>query len=271
MASASHHARLSSNGLRPFSFATVLGTAGRLSPAMSGGDGPVHPRPVLVVEHDLDIGQPIADQLTADGHQVWLARTAEHARVLARAHHLGIVLLGELEPPCAALELLVEIRRGGGPQRTWLADMPVIVISSRAQQADLLRAFAAGTDDFLARPANYLELRARLGALLARAGEHRARCVAVGALELDPHAHAAHLHGRPLQLCRLEYELLLYLARQPQRVFTKQELLRAVWSYPTAVCTRTLDSHASRLRRKLRACDGELWVVNVRGVGYRLI
>ncbi len=79
------------------------------------------------------------------------------------------------------------------------------------------------------------------------------------------------LHGRPLSLRRLEYELLLHLAREPQRVCAKQELLRAVWGYPTSVCTRTLDSHASRLRRKLRAEGGEPWVVNVRGVGYRLI
>ena len=73
-----------------------------------------------------------------------------------------------------------------------------------------------------------------------------------------------------MQLRRLEYELLVHLAREPPRVFAKQELLRDVWGYPTPVSTRTLDTHASRLRRKLRA-EGERWVVNVRGVGYRLI
>ncbi len=81
----------------------------------------------------------------------------------------------------------------------------------------------------------------------------------------------AAVHGRPLQLRRLEYELLVHLAGEPQRVFAKQELLRAVWGYPTPVSTRTLDSHASRLRRKLCAEGNERWVVNVRGVGYRLI
>jgi DNA-binding response OmpR family regulator len=230
----------------------------------------VAPPRVLVVEHDPDIGQPLVDQLTADGYRTRLARTAEHARVLARANHPGIALLGELESPCAALKLLVEIR-GGDAERTWLADLPVIVIGSCAQQPDLLRAFDAGADDFLARPAGYLELRARLRAVLVRTGEHRHRCVAVRALQIDPCARVAHLHGRPLRLRRLEYELLVELARQPRRVFTKQELLRAVWSHPTPVGTRTLDSHASRLRRKLCAGGGGLWVVNVRGVGYRLI
>ena len=90
-------------------------------------------------------------------------------------------------------------------------------------------------------------------------------------LAIDLHAHAATLHGRPLRLRRLEYELLVHLAREPQRVFAKAELLCAVWGYPMPVSTRTLDSHSSRLRRKLRAEGDERWVVNVRGVGYRLI
>jgi DNA-binding response OmpR family regulator len=248
------------------------------------------PPAVLVVEHEPDIGVQLVDQLAADGYRARLARTAEHARVVARTHPPAVALLGELELPRAALELLVEIRggsptrrgvertRGGGsPTRggvvcTWPADLPVIVIGTQAQELDLLRAFDAGADDFLARPARYLELRARLRALLYRAGDGRdSQRVEVGPLEIDVHAHAVGLHGRPLRLCRLEYELLLHLAREPQRVFAKQELLRAVWGQPTPAGTRTLDSHASRLRRKLRASGDQRWVINVRGVGYRLI
>jgi DNA-binding response OmpR family regulator len=73
-----------------------------------------------------------------------------------------------------------------------------------------------------------------------------------------------------VQLRRLEYQLLVHLASDPQRVFPKQELLRAVWGYPVVCSTRTLDSHASRLRRKL-AAGGERWIINIHGVGYRLI
>ncbi len=233
------------------------------------------PPAVLVVEHDPEVGGPLVEQLLADGYRARLARTAEHARVLACTLRPSVALLGDLESPHAALDLLAEIRAGSSaPARAegpWPADLPVIVVGSRAREPDLLRAFEAGADDFLARPASYLEMRARLRVLLLRAaGGRGSECVEVGPLAIDARAHAVSLHGRPLPLCRLEYELLLHLAREPERVFAKHELLRAVWGYPTSVCTRTLDSHASRLRRKLRAEGGERWVVNVRGVGYRL-
>jgi DNA-binding response OmpR family regulator len=239
------------------------------------------PPPILVVEHDPEVGGPLVEQLAADGYRARLVRTAEHARVLAHTLRPSVALLGDLESPRAALELLAEIRGGGstaptGTECPWPAGLPVIVVGSRSQEPDLLRAFEAGTDDFIARPASYLELRARLRALLlrtaaSRTGSYGFERVAVGPLEIDPRAHVVTLHGYPLPLRRLEYALLLHLAREPQRVFAKEDLLRAVWGYPTSVCTRTLDSHASRLRRKLCVESGERWVVNVRGVGYRLI
>jgi DNA-binding response OmpR family regulator len=232
---------------------------------------------VLVVEHDEWVAAPLVGQLMADGYHVRLGRTAEHARVLTRTHPPRIVLLGELDTPRSALELLLEIRGGGllrrgGDATPWPVALPVIVISHHTGESDLLRAFDAGADDFLARPPGYLELRARLRALLLRTvGGRGAQRVEVGPLAIDLDAHAASLHGRPLRLRRLEYELLVHLAREPQRVCTKRELMCAVWGYPTSVSTRTLDSHSSRLRRKLCAEGEEQWVVNVRGVGYRLI
>jgi DNA-binding response OmpR family regulator len=92
----------------------------------------------------------------------------------------------------------------------------------------------------------------------------------VGPLRIDRAAYAASLDGERLELRRLEYELLVHLARDPNRVFQRQELLRAVWGYRFVGTTRTVDSHASRLRRKLSA-TGEHWIINVRGIGYRLI
>jgi DNA-binding response OmpR family regulator len=230
---------------------------------------------VLVVEHDPDVGGPIVEQLAADGYPARLARSAEHARVLSRAGPPSAVVLGELEAPLGSLALLGEIRGGDGQAGAageWPAEVPVIVVGSQALESDLLRAFEAGADDFIARPAPYLELRARLRALLGRAEGGRARwSIEVGPLQIDYAAHAVSFDGSPLRLRRLEYELLAYLAREPRRVFAKHELMRAVWGCVAAGSTRTLDSHASRLRRTLRSAGPEQWVVNVRGVGYRLI
>jgi DNA-binding winged helix-turn-helix (wHTH) protein len=146
-------------------------------------------------------------------------------------------------------------------------------VGAQARELDMLRAFEAGADDFLARPATYLELRARVRAILRRTADvpGRERLIEVGPLAIDAGAHAVTVEGRDVDLRRMEFELLVHLARDPERVFAKDELLRAVWEYRCGGSTRTVDSHASRLRRKLAPGGARRWVINVWGVGYRLI
>jgi DNA-binding response OmpR family regulator len=133
----------------------------------------------------------------------------------------------------------------------------------------MLRAFEYGADDVLGEAAGYLELRARVNALLRRAGGslEPAKRLQVGPLEIDVPGHSVRLRGRAVCLRPLEFALLVHLAREPARVFARGELLRSVWGFRAGGSTRTVDSHASRLRGKL----GAGWVVGVRGVGYRLL
>ncbi len=227
--------------------------------------------PILVIESDADIAGALVEQLLADGYRAELAHTAEHARLLARRCPPRLAVLGDLGSARGALELLEEIRGAAGGSAPWVAEMPIVVLGAGADDLDMLRAFETGADDFMARPARYLELRARTRALLRRsqwqlAPAHR---LEVGPLEIDLAGHAVSLDGLPIDLRRLEFELLVHLAGDPERVFGKQELLRAVWGYRSSGSTRTVDSHASRLRRKLEECGGR-WVINVWGVGYRL-
>jgi two-component system response regulator ResD len=226
---------------------------------------------VLLVEHERPRALAIADQLEGDGYAVAIARTAEHARVLARERRPELALIGALEQAHAGLRLLEEMRFAPAAD-TWGLAIGAIVLDRSGRELDLLRAFEAGADDVLGPRAGYLELRARLRALQRRAGQ-RVPCgalVEVGELTIDPAAHTAELRGHSLSLRRLEFDLLLHLAREPHRVFAKRELLAAVWGYRAPAATRTVDSHASRLRRKLGVDESRRWVINVWGVGYRL-
>jgi DNA-binding response OmpR family regulator len=169
-----------------------------------------------------------------------------------------LVLLGDT----AALE---ECRAAHG-------DVPVIVLGApESDSVDRVRALERGCDDFLAKPFDYEELLARIRAVLRRTtpGEHETRCA--GPIAADLATRLVSVDGRPVALAGKEYELLLKLMTDPTRVFTKEQLLREVWGFRSLGRTRTLDSHASRLRRKLSAAGEGAFVVNVWGVGYRLL
>jgi DNA-binding response OmpR family regulator len=155
----------------------------------------------------------------------------------------------------------------------WRGQAPVIVLGPvEAEPDERVRAFRRGCDDYLARPFHYDELVERMRAVLRRAGVTPTARIVAGPLTIDRRARLVTLRGVRVELAQKEYELLMHLATEPERVFTKEELLRDVWGYRTRSRTRTLDAHASRLRRKLRAADPEAPLVeNEWGVGYRLL
>lgn len=193
--------------------------------------------------------------LTRDGFDV-VGADGEEALRLAEEARPDLVLLGDPD----ALDVCLTRAR----------DVPVIVLGGEhADAIDRVRAFARGCDDFVARPYVYDELLARIRAVLRRANGHCDRITA-GGIEVDCLARTVTVDGERIALGGKEYELLVKLAREPQRVFTKEELLREVWGFRALGRTRTLDSHASRLRRKLHAIGAGPFVINIWGVGRRV-
>jgi DNA-binding response OmpR family regulator len=226
---------------------------------------------IVVVEDDDATRQFLAENLGADGYAVTTATDAASAeRALGRCYpDLAIVDLGL--PGRDGLELIQNVRRGDRVSSSIDPELPIVVLSGRGDELARIRGFAHGCDDYVVKPFSYLELRARIMAILHRA-EHRTRGgrIRIGPLEIEQLSRRAWVDGVEVMLSSKEFSLLATLARDPLRVFTREELLRLVWGYQSTGATRTLDTHASRLRRKL-AIAGGAFVVNSWGIGYRLL
>ena len=223
---------------------------------------------LLLVEDDPATRDFLADNLSADGFSVATASEPGEAMRAIELRSPDLVLLDLLLAGGSGLAVLDRVRAADGIGSRIDPDVPVIVVSARAAEVDRVRGFARGADDYVAKPFSYPELLARVRALLRRARGRRMRgLLRAGELTVDPLTRAVRLGGRPVALSAKEFGLLRALAAEPERVFSKAELLRDVWGYRAPGASRTVDAHACRLRRKL----GRRYVVNVRGVGYRLV
>jgi DNA-binding response OmpR family regulator len=207
-------------------------------------------------------------QLTDAGFAVHGAGELAEALALAERARPDLVLLEHGDTGGQLVRLL----REGEPGRSWDRDVPVIVLGgSETDAIDRARALDDGCDDFVVRPFAHEELLARIRAVLRRSSSRTSHRIEVAGLVLDPITRHVSVDGTRVALSSKEFSLLATLAAEPDRVFTKLELLRDIWGFQTQARTRTLDSHASRVRRKLAHGHGGPFVVNVWGVGYRLI
>jgi DNA-binding response OmpR family regulator len=230
------------------------------------------PRPtILIVEDDRHTRTFLADNLAADGFEPIGAGNAREAVRLMETRYPDLAIVDLTLPDRDGLELLKQVRESDGVATRIDPLLPLLVLSGRVGELHRLRGFEKGADDVLGKPFSYPELRARVAALLRRSERSvRHGRLRVGPLEVDPAARTVLLNGRRVSLSQKEFALLRTLAADPTRVFSKEELLRSLWGFRANNSTRTLDSHACRLRQKL-ARDGDRYLVNVWGVGYRLV
>jgi DNA-binding response OmpR family regulator len=228
-------------------------------------------RSVLLVGPRPASGSLAAD-IEADRFNVMLAADPNEVRgVLATACPSAVII--DLDMPSSGGLDAVGLVREGGPEDPWDAAMPVLGVSGTGEPHRVVRALERGADEVVGTPYAYVELLARLRALIRRAdGEWSAGVIRCGDLAIDRRARAVTMGGEPLVLSGKEHGLLTALARDPRRVVSKQELLRDVWGYKSMGRTRTVDSHASRLRRTLAvASGGRRYIINVWRLGYRLL
>jgi DNA-binding response OmpR family regulator len=222
---------------------------------------------VVVCEDDDPTRELLCDHLTADRYRALPAPSASDALRLCGYNHPDAMLLDLGLPDAQGIDVLREIRGSGD---RFDPELPVLVLSGRTSEADRLRGFEAGADDYLPKPFHYPELVARVAAILRRRAGRRQGPIRIGELTVDGVTRRVLVGEREVRLANKEFALLRALASEPHRVFTKDELLRDVWGFRSQGRTRTLDSHASRLRRKLDP-DGARYVFNCWGVGYRLL
>jgi DNA-binding response OmpR family regulator len=234
---------------------------------MTPDDAPV----LLLVEDDPVLRTFLADNLAADGFEMLLAETLRDGLRMLEYKQPDLALVDLNLPDGSGLDLVARVREADGLASRLDPGVPLVVLTGRGDEVDRIRGFEKGADDYVVKPFSYGELRGRILAVLRRTRTRPASGrLRVGDLEVDPASREVRLRGERVALSQKEFALLRALAVDPTRVFTKEELLRDVWGFRSLGTTRTLDSHACRLRQKLGVA-GNRFVVNVWGVGYRLL
>jgi DNA-binding response OmpR family regulator len=226
-------------------------------------------RSILLCEEDAATRGFLADNLAADGYQVMTADTKPAALSELETRQPDLVIC---DVNGDTLDLLDAVRHADGLASHIDPDVPLIVLTARGDELARVRFYDRGSDDVVAKPFSYPELRARVQALLRRShGRRRPPVIQVGALCIDTISREVRVGETPVEISAMEYALLTHLAGAPTRVFTKHELLRDVWGFRAQGRTRTLDTHAYRLRHKLTDAGHGRFIENVWGVGYRLV
>ena len=219
---------------------------------------------ILVVDDEAVLVKGIRFNLQQEGYQVETGSDGEQAVELAREGSFDLVILDLMMPKIDGLQACMRIRE--------FSDVPIIMLTAKGEDSDKLMGFACGADDYVTKPFNILELKARVRALLRRAaGVQRSQggLLAVGKLTLDTQERVAIRDGQPVDLTAKEYDLIELLMRNPRRVYSRENLMNVVWGYAYAGDYRTVDVHIRRLREKLEKNPAEPeYIMTKWGVGY---
>ena len=219
---------------------------------------------ILVVDDERTLVKGIKFNLENEGYQVECAYDGAAAVELARNEKFDLLILDVMMPEMDGLEACMRIRE--------FSNVPIIMLTAKSEDADKLMGFECGADDYLTKPFNILELKARVRALLRRAaGVQRSQgsILTVGSISLNTEERVALRDGEVVDLTAKEYDLIELLMRNPRRVYSRENLMNVVWGYTYAGDYRTVDVHIRRLREKLEQNPAEPdHIMTKGGVGY---
>jgi two-component system catabolic regulation response regulator CreB len=217
---------------------------------------------VLVVEDEPAIAESVAYALGRDGFGVTIANTAREAE--QNIQGIDLVVLDLMLPDQSGFDLIAGFRKRG-------LTTPIIVLSSRDDEADRVAALESGADDYVTKPFSPREVVARVRAVLRRVARPPVEPARELPVRVDLDSRRAYIDERELELTRVEFDLLSCLADSPGRVFTRAQLIDRVWGDGFAITDRTVDSHVKALRRKVAEVGADPGVIEtVRGVGFRV-
>lgn len=221
---------------------------------------------ILVVDDEKLLVKGIKFNLENEGYQVLTAYDGATAVELARQETLDLIILDLMMPGLSGSEACMKIRE--------FSDVPIIMLTARSEDADKIIGLESGADDYVTKPFNILELKARIRALLRRAGQtaqKRTELLTAGGIALDTERRIALRDGVPVDLTAKEYDILELLIKNPHRVYSRENLMDLVWGYTYAGDYRTVDVHIRRLREKLEHDPAEPEHIMTKwGVGYYL-
>ena len=219
---------------------------------------------ILVVDDEKTLVKGMKFNLENEGYEVECAYDGAAALGLAREGRFDLIILDVMMPEMDGLEACMKIRE--------FSNVPIIMLTAKSEDADKLMGFECGADDYLTKPFNILELKARVRALLRRAaGVQRSQgsLLTVGKLTLNTEERVAIRDGELVELTAKEYDLIELLMRNPRRVYSRENLMNVVWGYTYAGDYRTVDVHIRRLREKLEENPAEPdHILTKWGVGY---